>query len=90
MFHATDASNVDSIKREGLKAGDLRNWVFLTDTAADAEFLGDVYDTIDDAVVFRVEVQDWKVEDDPEPSGDVETFVHRGDIRPDQLEVVDD
>jgi len=90
MFHVTDASNVDSIKQQGLKAGDLRDWVFLTDTAAAAEFLGEVYDTIDNPVVFRAEVAERKIGDDPEPSGDVDTFTHRGDIRPSRLEVVDE
>lgn len=90
LYHVTDASNVDSILSEGLRPqpGDSRRLVFLTSTAEEAEHIGELYDTIDDAVVLEVEVMEHKVMDDPEPHGDLDSYAHRGEVPAHDVEVV--
>lgn len=72
LYHATDASNAESIKENGLRADD-RGLVFVTTTKDEAECVADVYDTIDDAVVFAVEVREHQIQEDPDPHGDLES-----------------
>jgi len=88
LYHVTDAANEDSIKSEGLRAGDLKNLVFLTTSEDEARNIGEVYDTIDDAVVFEVEVMEHKLMEDPEPHGDLNSYAHRGDIPSHDVQVV--
>lgn len=87
LYHVTDASNTDSIKSEGLKAG-FKNFVFFTDSETEAERIGEIYDNIDEPVVFEVKIMEHKLQDDPEPHGDLNSFAHRGDIPAHDVEVV--
>lgn len=90
LYHVTDESNVDSIRNEGLlpNPADSRRLVFLTTSVEEAEHIGEIYDTIDDAVVFEVEVMKHKVMDDPEPHGDLDSYAHRGEIPAHDVQVV--
>jgi len=87
LYHVTDESNKDSIEDSGLKAG-MKNLVFLTSTETEAKEIGEIYDTIDDPVVFEVEVMEHKLMDDPEPHGDLDSHAHRGDIPAHDVEVL--
>jgi RNA:NAD 2'-phosphotransferase (TPT1/KptA family) len=87
LYHATDAAKKDSIQVEGLRAG-MKNLVFLTTTAEEAEYIGDIYDTIDDTVIFEVEVMEHNLREDPEPHGDLDSYAHHGDIPAHDVEVV--
>lgn len=88
MYHVTDGANVESILNEGL-LGDDRGFVFLTSSVEEAEYIGEIYDTIDDAVVFEVEVADHRLEDDPDPHGELDSHAHSGDIAPNNLTIVE-
>lgn len=72
MYHVTDESNLESIQQQGLLA-DNRGLVFVTPTADEAECVGDIYDHIDSPVVLEVEVMTHKIQDDPDPHGDIES-----------------
>jgi len=90
LYHVTDASNVDSIMRDGLQPNpaDSDRLVFLTSSVDEAERIGDIYDTIDDAVVLAVEVLSHNVIDDPEPHGDLDSYAHRGAVPPHDVDRV--
>jgi len=88
LYHVTDATNEDSIKAEGLRAGDLKNLVFLTSSEDEAREIGEIYDTIDDAVVFEVEAMEHNLMEDPEPHGDLDSYAHHGDIPAHDVQVV--
>ena len=87
LYHVTDASNADSIEADGLQAG-LKNFVFLTDSVEEAQRIGEIYDTVDDPVVFEAEVRTRNLQDDPEPHGDLNSFAHSGDIPSHDVEQV--
>ena len=72
MYHATDASNAESIRENGLRA-DERGLVFVTTSHSEAERVGEIYPTIDDTVVFEVEVREHQIEADPDPHGDLDS-----------------
>jgi RNA:NAD 2'-phosphotransferase (TPT1/KptA family) len=72
MYHATDASNVDSILSGGLQS-DTRGLVFVTTSKSEAERVGEIYDTIDDTVVLEVEVREHQIREDPDPHGDLDS-----------------
>lgn len=82
LYHVTDESNVDSILEEGLlpNPADADRLVFLTSSVEEAENIGEIYDTIDEAVVLEVEAMEHKIMEDPEPHGDLESYAHRGEI----------
>lgn len=90
LYHVTDESNIESIMDEGLlpNPNDSNRFVFLTSTKDGAERVGETYDTIEDPVVVEVEVMSHKVEEDPEPHGDLDSYAHRGQIPPHDVEVV--
>jgi len=90
MYHATDATNKDSILEAGLQPqdGDRDRLVFLTTNREDAETVADVYPSIDDGVIFAVEVADRELMEDPEPHGDLDSRAHRGEIASENLTVV--
>jgi len=86
LYHVTDESNKESIRADGLKAG-FKNMVFLTTSQDEAEQIGEIYDTIDNPVVFKIEVMEHKLMEDPEPHGDLDSYAHRGDIAAHDVEV---
>lgn len=90
LYHVTDAANVDSILKEGLlpNPADRNRFVFLAGSAEEAARVGELYDTIDEPVVLAVEVMAHKVEDDPEPHGDLDSYAHRGEIPAHDVEVL--
>jgi hypothetical protein len=90
LYHATSGENKESIQQQGLQAGDLRDYVFLAGSESEARELGEIYPEITDPVVFEVEVADHKIKPDPEPHGDYDSFAHRGDIAPRDIECLDD
>lgn len=87
MYHVTDAENKDSILENGLK-GDRRGLVFLTSSLDEAKDIGNIYDTIEDRVVFEAEVMENSLREDPDPHGDLDSRAHSGDIMPVDLSVV--
>jgi len=87
LYHATDASNVDSIKADGLHS-DNRDLTFFTDSVEEAKRIGEIYPTIDDTAVFAAEVQERNLTDDPDPHGDLTSFAHRGAVPSHNLERV--
>lgn len=90
LYHVTDESNVESILEEGLlpNPADNRRLVFLTSSVDEAEYIGEIYDTIDDPVVLEAEVMEHKIMDDPEPHGDLDSYAHRGEIPSHDVQVV--
>lgn len=90
LYHVTDASNVDSIMAEGLKPNpaDSDRLVFLAGSADEAARVGEIYDTIDEAVVLEAEVMEHKIMDDPEPHGDIDSYAHRGSVPAHDVEVI--
>jgi RNA:NAD 2'-phosphotransferase (TPT1/KptA family) len=90
MYHATDASNVESILSEGLRT-DERGLVFVTTSKSEAERVGEIYDTIDDTVVLEVEVREHQIREDPDPHGDLDSRAvdAGGKILPRYIEVAE-
>jgi len=91
LYHVTDASNADSIKSERLLSDDRGmnpGLVFLTDSVEEALHIGEIYPTIDDPVVFKAEVREYNLKDDPDPHGDLNSFAHTGDIPSHDVEQV--
>lgn len=86
MFHVTDESNVDSIMAEGLQPG-ADGQIYLTETEGDAEFLGEVYDTMDNPTVLEVSVMACHIREGPGDAGDVDEYVKDGAVMPVDLEV---
>lgn len=86
MFHVTDESNAESIKENGLKT-DPRGLCFLTTSKEEAEYIGEIYDTIETAVVFEATVMESSLREDPDPHGDLDSYAHSGQIMPVDLEV---
>lgn len=82
LYHVTDAANVDSILDDGLlpSFADSQELVFLTTSVEEAEYIGEIYDTIDEPVVLEVEVMSHKLRDDPEPHGELDSIAHSGAI----------
>jgi len=72
LYHATDASNAESIKQNGLKS-DERGLVFVTTSESEAERVGEIYPTIDETVIFEVEVREHQIQEDPDPHGDLDS-----------------
>jgi len=89
MYHVTDAGNVAQIMEEGLQPG-ADDKLYLTETAEDARFLGEVYPTITDPVVLEATVRECHVEEGPGDAGDVHEYVKHGPVYRKDLEVVDE
>lgn len=89
-YHATDASNEDSILKNGLQPqdGDRDRLVFMTTNREDAETVADEYPTIREAVIFAVEVPAQKLMEDPEPHGILDFRAHCGEIPSENISVV--
>lgn len=87
MFHVTDESNVDSILEEGLQPG-ADGEIYFTDNSEDAEFLGDVYSTIEEPVVLEAEVMECHIRGGPGDAVDVDEYVKDDAVMPVDLEVV--
>jgi hypothetical protein len=64
--------------------------VFLTSTPDQAARIGEIYDTIDDAVVLEVDVLEHKLMDDPEPHGDLDSYAHRGEVPAHNVRVLEE
>jgi RNA:NAD 2'-phosphotransferase (TPT1/KptA family) len=90
MYHATDGSNAESIKENGLRA-DERGLVFVTTNKNDAERVGEIYPLIDDTVVFEVTVREHQIREDPDPHGDLDSRAvdTSGKIHPRYVEVAE-
>ena len=86
MFHVTDGSNVDSIMAEGLQPG-AHGQIYLTDNKEDAEFLGEVYPTIEEPVVLKAEVMECNIHEGPGDAGEVTEYVKNAAVMPVDLEV---
>ena len=86
MFHVTDETNVDSIMEEGLQPG-ADDEIYFTDNAEGAEFLGEVYPTIEEPVVLKAEVMECHIREGPGDAGNVDEFVKDGAVMPVDLEV---
>lgn len=87
MYHVTDADNVGSIMEDGLQPS--YDGLYLTESEADARFLGDAYPTITDPVVLSVSVMECNVREGPGDAGDVDEYVKNGPVMPVDIEVVD-
>lgn len=92
LYHVTDESNVESIQNGGLvphpSRGHHDNFVFLTTSEEEAEYIGEIYNTVDDPAVFEVEVMEHKLQEDPDPHGDLDSYAHRGEIPTHDVELV--
>lgn len=86
MFHVTDESNVGSIMEDGLQPG-ADDEIYFTDNSEDAEFLGEVYPTIEEPVVLEAEVMGCHIREGPGDAGDVDEYVKDGAVMPVDLEV---
>jgi len=86
MFHVTDETNIDSIMEEGLQPG-VDGEIYFTDNVEDAEFLGEVYPTIEEPVVLEAEVMECHIREGPGDAGDVDEFVKSSAVMPVDLEV---
>lgn len=92
-YHVTHRENVESIKQEGLKPSPSVNhateYVFLTATKEGAQEVMDAYyGSGDNAVVLECNVLEYKLIDDPDPHGELDSYAHNGPIEPRDIEVL--
>jgi len=90
-YHASNAENKDSILENGLQpqSSDVDNLVFITTNKEDAETVADVYPTIENGVIFEVEIDENNVFEDPEPHGELDSRAHRGAVPPHKISVAE-
>ena len=92
-YHVTHQDNVESIKEDGLEPSPSINhtgkYVFLTSTPEGAEeVINAYYGSGKNAVVLEVNVLEYKLIDDPDPHGDLDSYAHNGRIEPRDIEVL--
>lgn len=80
MYHATDESNVDSIKQEGLQPQRPGGLVFFMDNKEDAREYGTLMPGIENPVVFQADVQEHALRPDSEEPGDYPAYEKTGGI----------
>ena len=94
VFHVTPEENVDSIQEQGLQPSpsinDRGKYVFVTPTKEDAKDVEDAYfASSEETATFRASVPEYKLMDDPDPHGDLESLAFNGEIKPDFLERIE-
>jgi len=94
VFHVTDEENVDSIFEQGLQPSpsinDRGEYVFVTPSEDAAKEVEDAYFASgDDTAMIKASVPEFKLMDDPDPHGDLDSLAYNGEIAPDFLERID-
>ena len=91
-YHVTADENVESIKESGLKPSPSINhngeYVFLTGSVDGAEEVADAYYRAGGYTILKCNVLEYKLIDDPDPHGDLDSYAHNGRIKPRNIEVV--
>ena len=94
VYHVTHENNVESIKQNGLEPSPSINeayaeYVYVVPTREDADDVIDAYYGCGNSVVIKASVAEHRLNEDPDPHGDLNSLAHSGHISPGYLEVVD-
>jgi hypothetical protein len=94
VYHVTHEDNVESIRDSGLEGSasinhDYAEYVFVVPTLEDADDVIDVYFSGPEAVVIKAQVAEYKLIEDPDPHGELNSFAHNGSIDPSSIEVLE-
>jgi len=93
VYHVTHEDNVESIKQSGLEPSPSINhnyakYVYVVPTRDDADDVIDAYYSGPEATVIKAKVAEHKLQEDPDPHGDLNSFAHDGHIPARCVEVV--